>query len=623
MRCANRWIVALLALTVSLWLGSAPLVAQGTVGTKYWPLPKISFPIDVNEIQNLRPKPVSIRFYAAAPEGKFELIANKKPEDLERILDTNDPNAVPKRGFSFTAERNIIKEFAVQYEYADGSLSPETKHLQPQYRVNFDLSPPTIRASVSGKNSIRWVATDDNLLDNSIRLEGRMPGRVDEWQVLNTGPLRADDTFTWSNLPANETLEVRVYAKDRAGHSGRSAVQVLNGTEVARGGGGSDLKAPGVDRFGDPLRDRKRDTGFGNPDDFNNANTTKIEYVNTNKLMVSSKITHITRSGVKAAQLYVLHESSDWRPATKQDVNFTQETANPTVQMEYVAPKDGLYGFIIQPISGAGTKADDPRPSDTAQYLVQVDTTKPQMTVKSVRVTGAGLNGPLIEIEWESRDDNEWPEPITLEYSDDDKKTWKPIHGAKMIPNNGRYTWEITDKKLWKFFIRGTATDKAGNSTLHETPDPTLVDLDKPSGTVEKVNPNGQPSFPGKQAFREETTHGSEGIRVTAQPIKPTVQPASVSTEPDKLLIQPPVTSPMPMPTPMEPAAPSTAPPLPALPETPAPVPVNPTPAPAPAVPPVELPPMKPVEEAKPMPVPESPLPGGLDIPPLPPTEKK
>ncbi len=612
----------LLATLALVWLSGASLLAQDGVVTKYWPLPKISFPIDVNDVQSLRPAPVSIRFYAANPEGRFELVANKKLSELERIVDDKDPNAVPRRGFSYTVERNTVKEFAVQYEFADGRLNPETKRLQPQYRVKFDLSPPTIRASVVGKNGIRWVVEDDNPLENSVRLEGRMPGRIDEWQILNTGPLKSDDNFTWSNLPADETLEVRVYAKDRAGHVGRSSILTLNGRGGAAAVDARDPvrpRAPGVEKFGDSIRAGRTDTGFGNPSDFSNTST-KIEYVNTNKLLVSSKITHITRSGVKAAQLYVLNDSNDWRPASKKDVDFTKDTPNPTVQMEYEAPRDGLYGFIIQPISGAGTKADDPRPSDTAQFLVQVDTTKPIMTIKSVRVTGAGLNGPLIDIEWESRDDNEWPEPITLEYSDDDKKTWKPIHGAKMITNNGRYTWEITDKELWRFFVRATATDKAGNSAMDETKDPTMVDLDKPSGTVDKVNPNGQPTFPKKHASSGLDNGGGAAragnMSVTAQPSTPTVQPnvkpAAIQT-PAEMVIPPS------KPTPPQRTEPK---PMPALPE------VNPTPppSPVPATPPMNEPPMKPLETpvippVVPVPVdlPKTdPLPGGLDIPPLP-----
>ena len=91
--------------------------AQDAPVTKYWPLPKISFPMDVSQITSLNPRPVSVRFYAAPRDGKFELIANKKLDDLEQILDNADPRATPKRGFSYTAERSSEKEFAVQYEF--------------------------------------------------------------------------------------------------------------------------------------------------------------------------------------------------------------------------------------------------------------------------------------------------------------------------------------------------------------------------------------------------------------------------------------------------------------------------------------------------------------------------
>lgn len=480
-------------------------VAAGVVGSfvpsvsaqevKHWPLAKISFPIDLTAFNQLDPKPASIRFYAAPPKGQFKLVANRKPDDLDAIVDTSDPAATPRRGFTYTSAADGDEEFAVQYEYADGTLAPPTSKLVPQFRIRFDTRPPGVKAVATGGNSIRWQVEDENLITDSVRIEGRYPGET-QWQFLNTGDLRAEDSFDWK-IPPGKTLEVRVYARDRAGHENRSLPIRLTGDDRPSappppGGFGDPVKAPApVDRTG---------TGYGGLDDLP-ANRPRIEYVSTNKLRVSSKITHVTRSGVKAAQLYVLEPTNgaDWRAAGKNDrlaITPDSPDSERVVSIEYEAPRDGLYGFILQPISGAGTKLDDPRAGDTPQYLVEVDTTKPEMEFNNVKVTGSGLNGPLVEIEWTATDKNLTPEPIVLEYSED-QKTWKPIAGK--APNTGRYTWEITDKRLWKFWVRGSASDMAGNTTLvdytdgKDGPTPVLVDLDKPSGAVDKVNPNGPP----------------------------------------------------------------------------------------------------------------------------------
>jgi hypothetical protein len=302
-----------------------------------------------------------------------------------------------------------------------------------------------------------------------------------------------------------------VYARDKAGHENRSLPIKLTGDggkfdDRVKPGGGTAPAPPGS--FGDPkvTPGGKVGTGFGGLDELP-ANRPKIEYVNTNKLRVTSKVTHITRSGVKAAQLFALEPTSgaDWKAVGKKE-NLTITPDSPDaerfVSIDYEAPRDGLYGFVLQPVSGAGTKQEDPRAGDTPQYLVYVDTTAPEFRFTNVNVLGGGLNGPLVEILWDAKDSGSGfhPEPIVLEYSEDGTK-WKAI--AAKTANTGRYTWEITDKKLWRFFVRGSASDMAGNTKLLSysaddkgAPTPVLVDLDKPSGNVDKVNPNGPASVP-------------------------------------------------------------------------------------------------------------------------------
>lgn len=528
---------------------------------KYWPLNKISFPVDLGEFNKLNPKPVSILFYSApvspSGPGKFSLVFNRKPSELDEIIDTKDPSATPRRGFTYPATADGEEEFAVQYEYADGTRTP-TK-LTPQYRIMFDTRPPSVKAAATGNTSIRWLVEDSNLVRESIRVEGRYVGN-ERWEPLNTGELKAEDSFKW-DVPPNKTLEVRVYARDRAGHENRSLP-----IKLAGGGGKFDerVKASGgvpppTGSFGDPVKTPVvGKTGFGGLDDQLPNNRPKIEYVNTNKLRVTSKVTHITRSGVKAAQLFALEPTSgaDWKAAgTKDKLTITQDSpdAERLVSIDYDAPRDGLYGFILQPISGANTKQDDPRAGDTPQYLVYVDTTPPEFRFVNVNVLGGGLSGgPMVEIQWDAKDTGSGfhPEPILLEYSEDGQK-WKAI--TAKTANTGRYTWEITDKKLWKFFVRGQASDMAGNTKLltysddKNTPIPILVDLDKPSGNVDKVNPNGPATVPSGPRGISSDGPGVAGVGVTPisqdppgrMPVVPVNNPKPADPQPVKPGITP------------------------------------------------------------------------------------
>lgn len=554
---------------------------------KHWPLSQISFPVDLAQFNQLSPKPASIRFHARTENGKWEEVANRKPSELDEIVDTKDPAAAAKRGFTYTARTDGEVEFAVQYQYGDGTLTPAK--LAPQYRIRFDTRPPGVKAVATGPSSIRWQVDDDNLVLASIRVEGRYAG-TSQWEFLNTGELKAEDAFKW-NIPPGKTLEVRVYARDRAGHENRSLpIKLAGGSGDLsklddKGKGGIAPPPPGS--FGDPVKvppGGKTGTGYGGVDELPNRQP-KIEYVSTDKLRVTSKITHITRSGVEAAQLYVLEPgTSDWHAAgaPKKDLGITADTPDDKrfVSIDYAAPRNGLYGFILQPISGAGTKQDDPRTGDIPQYLVHVDTILPEMEFKRIGTGMNGLNGPLVEIEWEAKDAGSGfhPEPIMLEYSEDLQK-WNPI--VAKTTNTGRYTWEITNKKLWKFYVRGSATDMAGNTRLvtHDGDDkkPVLVkvDLDRPSGNVDKVNPNGPatPPPPGGRGINTDVP-GAGGGGVTGVSGPP----------PDKL----PGITPIGNPTPMKPAGPPPAVPT-----------AKPGVTPMPPMPPVkgpdvpELPPLK------------------------------
>jgi hypothetical protein len=606
-------------LTVAL--AATGLTAADAQEAKHWPLAKISFPVDLAQFNQLSPKPVSIRFYAAPVNGKFNLVANRKPNELDEIVDTKDPAATPRRGFTYTSTADGEEEFAVQYEYADGTLTPVK--LTPQYRIKFDTRPPGVKAVAVSGSGIKWQVDDDNLVPQSVRLEGRFPGET-EWQPLRTGELKANDSFKW-DVPPGKTLEVRVYARDRAGHENRSLPIKLAGGELKAD---DKAKAPAPpDRFGDTAKGAgagKTGTGYGGLDDLP-ANRPKIEYMNTNRLRVSSKITHVTRSGVKAAQLFVLEPTNgaDWKAAgRKEGLTVTPDSpdAERLVGIDYEAPRDGLYGFIIQPISGAGTKLDDPRAGDTPQYLVQVDTTQPEMAFKRVNVTGSGLNGPLVEIEWDAKDSGSGfhPEPVVLEYSEDGQK-WVAIAGR--TANTGRYTWEITNKKLWKFYVRGQASDMAGNTKLvtysddKGQPAAVMVDLDKPSGSVDTIHKNGEPNrAPPPRGGINSDVPGVSGGGVTG-----------VSAQPDKLPISP-IGSPAP-----RPADPPAAVPV-VKPTVPQPVPVPSDGPPVPSLPPKEEPkkdepkpadPKKPADKKKTeLLIPETPPGEPINLPPVtPPAE--
>ena len=459
------WACGVLALWGSLASAQEP---------KYWPLAKISFPVDVEKLNSQDPKPTKLRFYAAPSRGRFDLIAERGINELDELVDLN--NKQTKRGFNYVARADGLEEFALQFVYANGDTVPSTGNLAAQYRIVFDTRPPLVRITTPTATGVRWTIDDENLATDSIKLEVKYSNQAD-WFPVGTRGFAANDSYTWKELPPNKVLEVRVTAKDKAGHEGRSSIVKL--PTNSPGGGFADSAPP-----------PKVGTGFGNPEDAGNGGRPQIEYVNTNKLNVRSKLTKVTRSGVKEAILWVNDGKVNWKEDSRKVVAIGPNDKEPAVEMPYAAARDGLYGFIVLPVNGAGGKPDDPREGDSAQWLVEVDTLKPAVEIKNIRVSGGGLNGPRVEVEWLATDKNLMPEPITLEYATDPSaKEWLPI--AIKVSNSGKYIWEVEYKQVWKFWVRATAVDKAGNSERVIYKDPVLVDLEKPAAVIEKVNGSG------------------------------------------------------------------------------------------------------------------------------------
>ena len=502
-----------------LLLGRAPLAAQEP---KYWPNEKISFPIDTDKLAALDPKPAKLRFYAAPPKGKFELVAERRIDELEEIVDPG--TKAVRRGFNYKARGDGLEEFALQYVYGNGDIVPVNSALTPQFRIVFDTRPPLVRAVATANSTVAWTVEDENLLPDSVRVDVKYPN-LQEWSPVSVRSFGNKDSYTWKEIPSGKVLEVRVTAKDRAGHLGQSnivRIPTANVGTIDNGGGGDPLRTTPGGRVG---------TGFGGPDEF--PNRPQIEYVNSTDLKVKSKLTRVTRSGVKETILWV-NDGKGWKDESRLPQKIDAGAKDPSVEMPYKAPKDGLYGFIVLPVSGAGYKPDDPRDGDAAQWLVEVDTTPPVIEIRTIRVGPGGLSGPRVEIDWTATDKNLMPEPITLEYAKDSNapdKDWKVI--AAKIPNSSRYVWEVDDKELWKFHIRATCWDKAANRAQSVYKDPVMVDLEKPSAVIEKVNGGAAPP-PVNRNFRSPEPMAPEPS--IPAPMVPVVQPEMPKPTPVPML---------------------------------------------------------------------------------------
>lgn len=530
-------LAACLTAVLAVAPAATPQESPDGIPTYHWPHRTFNIPVSVERIRQRQNPPAHLQLYHAVNRGQWQR-GTKLP--LDGLKDIGDG----KKGFEFTANQDGEYEFAVQDVYADGTVSPKDADLAAQMRIVIDTTPPTVRLYAVG-NGVEWAASDEGLDTRdpkAVTLECRR-ANGGNWQTITDRAFRTTDSHRWQLKPG-DVLECRVTVKDKAGHEGVSPVVRVPGDGTATGvGRGSDwpprndvLTRPGADR------------GAGA------VPQPSIFYVNTLDFKVDYEIQHMGRSGVKAAHLFFIREQGAWQPAPGSPFAADLKPADKgrTVSLPYKADRDGLYGFYVLPVSGAGQRAPDPRRDDQPMVLVEVDTKEPFAKITGVRVT-AGARGPQVEITWEATDRNLMPRPVSLEYSlDKDAKEWREIKyqlDNTLTRETGRYVWEVPDESVWKFYVRMRAVDKAANTATYMHPDEVIVDLEKPTAGIQKVR--GGTDAKGGGANPDPVPP-----KVTPRPADPP-PPANSGSSSDR-----PVTPPVPKP-------PASSPPLPNLPDKP------------------------------------------------------
>jgi hypothetical protein len=130
--------------------------------------------------------------------------------------------------------------------------------------------------------------------------------------------------------------------------------------------------------------------------------------------------------------------------------------------------------------------------------IVVVDTTKPYVKITGVQVKPGGVRGPLVEFTWEVADANLMPQPVSLEWSlDKSAAKWNEVKyrlDNNLTRTTGRYGWEVPDEKVWMFWVRARAVDKAANIGEHVWQQEVIVDLTTPAATIDRVR--GGPPAP-------------------------------------------------------------------------------------------------------------------------------
>jgi hypothetical protein len=161
------------------------------------------------------------------------------------------------------------------------------------------------------------------------------------------------------------------------------------------------------------------------------------------------------------------------RLAEKEPYKVLAEVKNAEGTIEAELPGEGVWALILVAMDGAGHASGDPERNPRPDMVVTIDSTKPEIAIRSFPLPSGGktwLNGGW-EVEWTASDKLSALDKIALriEYSSDGGRTWfvaVPRHN-----NAGRADLRAHLFQGKKYRLRLVAIDEAGNEAEESTGD--------------------------------------------------------------------------------------------------------------------------------------------------------
>jgi len=209
------------------------------------------------------------------------------------------------------------------------------------------------------------------------------------------------------------------------------------------------------------------------------------QYVNSPEVTLEYDISKVGPSGIASVELWMTQNDGQTWERYAWDPEVKGITGAGRQQRTIELPGDGIYGFNLIVKSRAGMGKAPPRPGDTPEMRIEVDTIPPAVQLYSP-VPDTQKSNTLV-LSWTARDNNLAQAPVTLEWAErrDDNK-WHPI--AANLPNSGRHAWLLPDSLPVQVYLRIRVRDLAGNESIAVTPEPQVVDLTEPEGRLVGVS---------------------------------------------------------------------------------------------------------------------------------------
>lgn len=517
-------LLAGIALSSSALAGPIPSAPIYTNKLRF----RIPFHYDAAELQRLGAK--EIRLYVSRDQGRTW-------QQVQAVT--------PQAGkFNFQAPGDGEYWFIVRTLDSHNALHPDASNNEPGLQVIVDTTAPRLqldlRQTAPGKVQLSWIASDPHLDPTQLRLEYVQPGTPD-WRSISIIPKPAGTTDEWS-VPEGGLVAVRGSISDLARNTAQDQVErriAAASQAVPRprtpdlrqpvaGPGSSGVSAqslsmsdqfPGAPAISEPAPSTnpgnkhggsipftamrtggdsnsprgsfvsQRTTDFPDAPRIGGGNespepaqettapassTGTTRAVNSHKFQIGYKLQDVDPAAVTAVELFITPNNGEtwYRYGVDEDK---------TTPAQIEVRKDGLYGFALGVRTRDGHFTDAPANGDVPALEVIVDQTPPAVELMPLR-QGRGANSNKILIQWKYSDEFPADLPISLSYAVNPEGPWHKI--GDWMENSGRYVWTVDSTIPSRFLLRVDARDRAGNTQSAETPQPVLLDLNRPTARI-------------------------------------------------------------------------------------------------------------------------------------------
>lgn len=214
-----------------------------------------------------------------------------------------------------------------------------------------------------------------------------------------------------------------------------------------------------------------------------------VRIVNSTELTLDYELTNIGPSGIGKVVLFVTQDDGMTWHALADDPTVTASMREGKYKRTLLLPGEGVYGFALRVWSRAGLGKAAPQTGEIPEMRVEVDLTPPE-AILFAPIPDAEHKDALL-ITWEARDRNLAATPIALEWAHSPNGPWESIQTN--LPNEGRFSWQLTSRVPARVYLRLKVQDKAGNIGAAVTNEPQLADLSVPESRLVDVAPVGRP----------------------------------------------------------------------------------------------------------------------------------